>query len=243
MIVGGVTAAIAVGYLFGLLQPVDVVAATNSQVASRVNPHLIDLVAAMATGAVGAFAQCREDVSDTLPGVAIAISLVPPLTVVGITMEAGAYGQSLGAVLLFLTNVAAILLTGVIVMAIFGVHTRSRLVAHRSLHRGRAIAVVVALVAVIAIPLGVATATLTNETINSSKIADVARAWARPANWTLVDVRRIEDSYDIVVSGGLPAPDTAQLRRDLDEAGLGAIAVTVRLVPEERVELPAQSSP
>ena len=63
------------------------IAATNSQVASRVAPRLIDLVAAVATGAVGAFAVVRSDVSDTLPGVAIAISLVPPLAVVGLTLE------------------------------------------------------------------------------------------------------------------------------------------------------------
>ena len=68
----------------------DVVAATNSQVAGRVQPRLIDLLAAVATGVVGAFALVRSDVSDTLPGVAIAISLVPPLAVVGLTLEAGA---------------------------------------------------------------------------------------------------------------------------------------------------------
>jgi uncharacterized membrane protein len=53
------------------------VAETNSQVNGRVHPKLIDLVAALATGAVGSFALVRSDVSDTLPGVAIAISLVP----------------------------------------------------------------------------------------------------------------------------------------------------------------------
>jgi hypothetical protein len=47
-------------------------------VAGRVHPQLIDLIAALATGAVGSFALVRSDVSDTLPGVAIASSLVPP---------------------------------------------------------------------------------------------------------------------------------------------------------------------
>jgi uncharacterized membrane protein len=39
--------------------------------------------------------------------VAIAISLVPPLAVVGLTVESGAPHQSLGAFVLFVTNVAA----------------------------------------------------------------------------------------------------------------------------------------
>jgi uncharacterized membrane protein len=66
------------------------VEAANSQVAARGHPRIVDLVAALATGAVGSIALARSDISDTLPGVAIAISLVPPLAVVGLTLESGA---------------------------------------------------------------------------------------------------------------------------------------------------------
>ena len=52
-------------------------AATNSHVAARVTLQLADLVAALATGAVGSVALVRSDISDALPGVAIAASLVP----------------------------------------------------------------------------------------------------------------------------------------------------------------------
>ncbi|MDN5696776.1 MAG: DUF389 domain-containing protein, partial [Rubrobacter sp.] len=109
LVAGGALTAIAIGWLLGLLVVNGVVADTNSQVAGRVTPRLIDLLAALATGAVGSVALVRRDVSDTLPGVAIAISLVPPLSVVGLTFESGEFGQSLGALLLFLNNVAAIL--------------------------------------------------------------------------------------------------------------------------------------
>ena len=53
--------------LFGLLGPVDVVAETNSQVDGRVHPKLIDLVAALATGAVGSFALVRSERVDLPP--------------------------------------------------------------------------------------------------------------------------------------------------------------------------------
>jgi Domain of unknown function (DUF389) len=53
LVVGGAACVVAIGWLFGLLVPVDVVAETNSQVDGRVHPKLIDLVAALATGAVG----------------------------------------------------------------------------------------------------------------------------------------------------------------------------------------------
>src|SRR5262245_17414817 len=103
LVVLGALVVILLAYAIGTVVPVPVDAETNSQVASRVNPTLMDLFAALATGAVGAFALVRSDVSDTLPGVAIAISLVPPLAVVGLTLEAGKPHQSWGAMLLFLT--------------------------------------------------------------------------------------------------------------------------------------------
>jgi hypothetical protein len=44
-----------------------VIAATNSQVAARVTPRIVDLVAALATGSVGSVALARPDISYTLP--------------------------------------------------------------------------------------------------------------------------------------------------------------------------------
>jgi uncharacterized membrane protein len=44
-----------IAYLLGLTNHAVLLADTNSQIAARVSPRLIDLVAALATGAVGAF--------------------------------------------------------------------------------------------------------------------------------------------------------------------------------------------
>ena len=90
LVITGAAAVVGVGWLAGLLVPYPVVAATNAQVAARVTLQFADLAAALATGAVGSVALVRSDISDTLPGVAIAISLVPPLAVVGLTLESGA---------------------------------------------------------------------------------------------------------------------------------------------------------
>ena len=121
LVIAGAAAVVAVGWLLGLLVPYPVVAQTNAQVAARTTLQVADLVAALATGAVGSVALVRSDISDTLPGVAIAISLVPPLAVVGLTLESGAPRQSLAALLLFTTNVAAILASGIVVMALYRV--------------------------------------------------------------------------------------------------------------------------
>jgi uncharacterized hydrophobic protein (TIGR00271 family) len=94
LVVTGALVAIAVGFVVGLIALNPVLAETNGQVAARVTPRLIDLLAAFATGAVGSIALVRRDISDTLPGVAIAISLVPPLTVAGLALESGSAGQA-----------------------------------------------------------------------------------------------------------------------------------------------------
>ena len=91
---------------------------SNAQITGRVSPRLIDLYAALASGAAGAFAMSREDIADSLPGVAISISLVPPLCVVGIGLSEGQWDASLGALLLFLTNFLSILLAGGGVLAL-----------------------------------------------------------------------------------------------------------------------------
>jgi len=96
LVIAGSVAVVSIAYPIGLLMLLDIVASTNSRVSGRFTPKLIDLVAALVTGFVGAFAVARNDVSDALPGVAIAISLVPPLAVVALTADAGAFDQSLG---------------------------------------------------------------------------------------------------------------------------------------------------
>ena len=184
MILAGALTVVVIGFLLGTLVPEPTVAETNSQVAGRVSPHLIDLVAALATGLVGAFALVRSDVSDALPGVAIAISLVPPLAVVGLTLEAGATRQALGALLLFGTNVAAIIATGTLLLLGYRVRAVAMAGGRPVGRLGRgAIAVVVGLVVVVAIPLGIGSAHVFAQNIAVTGIRPVAERWAEADSW------------------------------------------------------------
>jgi uncharacterized hydrophobic protein (TIGR00271 family) len=238
LVLTGALAVIAVGYGFGLLAEVPVDAATSSQVAGRVNPSLIDLAAAIATGAVGAFAVVRSDVSDTLPGVAIAISLVPPLAVVGLTLEAGKGNEATGALLLFLTNVSAILVTGVLVMGIYRVRAAALESAARPpLGRRAAIAVIAAFLVVIAVPLAGSTARIVDERLTTASVSDVASDWADDSGWEVVGVSVRPGGVVVRAFGPLPQPDAAALRSRLDAAGLDDVDVRLQLVFENRVEL------
>jgi uncharacterized hydrophobic protein (TIGR00271 family) len=239
LVVTGALSVVCVGFLIGLLVPYDVVASTSSQVAGRIHPRLIDLIAALATGAVGSFALVRSDISDTLPGVAIAISLVPPLAVAGITLESGAPHQSVGAALLFLTNVAAILLSGLIVMGLYRVRRTENLsIKARS---GRfSLAVVLVFVIAIAVPLAATSRTVTRETIDASRVQTVATRWAAPSGWTIDSVAPDAGGITVHAAGPPPAPASASLRNELDDAGLDDVKVKLLLVPEYSIDLDAK---
>lgn len=117
--VSGIVFAIGIGVLLGLFLGADT--ATNTQIIARINPTTFDLVTAIAAGGAGAYGLSRPDVSDSLPGVAIAISLVPPLTVVGIAWSQGDFDGGVGALLLFATNMVAILVVGGLTFILTGV--------------------------------------------------------------------------------------------------------------------------
>ncbi len=87
----------------------------DSEILSRTNPTLIDFGIAMAAGMAGAFANTRRSIADAIPGVAIAVALVPPLSVVGISLSLGKQEFAVGSSLLFLTNLICIIFFGSLV--------------------------------------------------------------------------------------------------------------------------------
>ena len=240
LMLAGAAAAIGIAVLVGLLLPVDVLAENNSQVAARVHPRLIDLLAALGTGVVGSIALVRRDISDALPGVAIAISLVPPLSVVGFTFEAGALLQSLGALLLFMTNVAAILGTGIVVMALYGVNRLGEAPATpraRRTHRRNGILVAAAMGVIVLVPLSVSSVSVARSSVFEASVQSVSQRWATDAGWRLQRVTTDPDNTVVVsVEGSLPLPDTTVLEQKLRAGGLDPTQVRLVLVPAYTVD-------
>jgi uncharacterized hydrophobic protein (TIGR00271 family) len=243
LILAGAVAVVLIAYLLGLLVSTDVVAETNSQVAGRVHPRLIDLVSAVATGMVGAFALVRWDVSDTLPGVAIAISLVPPLAVVGLTLESGAPDQALGAFLLFATNVAAIVATGTAVLLFYRVRDIAREAGRPvGVLRGSRLVLVAGVLVLIAVPLGIGSWQVYRQQMILAAAEPVASAWAESEGWLVNEVTYRGDLLRIIAVGPPPEADEEALRRALDDAGLTAVDARVTLVIGGSRELPAEGS-
>jgi uncharacterized hydrophobic protein (TIGR00271 family) len=237
LVVFGALSVIGIAWLMGHFVPYPVVAQTNTQVAARVSPRIIDLVAALATGAVGSVALARSDISDTLPGVAIAISLVPPLAVVGLTLESGASHQAIGALLLFLSNVAAILATGVIVMGIYRLSGAA--VVRTDPSRDRLRKVSVALVAVflvgVIVPLKIDSDRIDATRVRETDVTAVAQNWAHASGWTVVSVATRGGTVYVDAAGPEPEPALTALQAELGAAGLDVEQVRVSL--QERTYL------
>ncbi|GAA1699280.1 DUF389 domain-containing protein [Microbacterium sediminicola] len=149
--------------------------AVNSQVTGRTSPGLLDLAAALATGTAGAFAIARRDLSAVLPGVAIAISLVPPLAVVGVCAGVGAWDSALGALWLFLSNVVALIIASSIVLTIAGYAKDPASLP--TAKRRRAYTVVGVAAAVVIIPLALNTAVSVAIASWGLTIRDTTQTW------------------------------------------------------------------
>ncbi|MCT7962091.1 TIGR00341 family protein [Laspinema sp. D1] len=87
----------------------------QGEILARSQPTLLDLGVALAAGTAGAFAKSRRHVADALPGVAIAVALAPPLSVIGIGISLRSSEIFTGSFLLFLTNLIGIIFSGGIV--------------------------------------------------------------------------------------------------------------------------------
>jgi uncharacterized hydrophobic protein (TIGR00271 family) len=110
----------------------------TSEISARIRPNILDLVVALFSGAVGSVAICKEPkgVATSIPGVAIAVALMPPLCVVGygigiaisLNRISGLQVAS-GGGLLFFTNLVAITFTAMLVF--LGLHIDNYLVRER----------------------------------------------------------------------------------------------------------------
>lgn len=119
----------------------------GSEITSRSQPTLLDLGIAVAAGGISGFAKVQPKISGSLAGTAIAVALMPPVCVVGLGLSQGNLALSVGATLLYLTNLLGITLSCMLTFLLTGC---------TPLHRGRkALVWTLALTTIVVIPLGV----------------------------------------------------------------------------------------
>jgi uncharacterized hydrophobic protein (TIGR00271 family) len=213
---GGIIAAIAVGFILtlpmnSLFQPENI-----NQIMIRTSPGLIDLLAALVTGFAGAFAMSRSDVSDTLPGVAIAISLVPPLANVGILLATFNYSLALGSFLLFLTNYLAILVTGAALFGIMGYSRVTILEKSSNAKRNGLIVVLISLI-VITVPLGYNGYNVVTDNSITQTVNNASTEWLEGSGYELQSINILSSNNTVVVKiiGNGPLPPIEKLQEQV----------------------------
>ncbi|MEM9508944.1 MAG: TIGR00341 family protein [Cyanobacteria bacterium P01_E01_bin.35] len=92
----------------------------GSETLARTQPTLVDLGIAVVAGGISSFAKVRKGVSDAIAGTAIAVALMPPLCVVGLSLSQSKFYFARGAFLLYLTNLLGITLACMIVFVLAG---------------------------------------------------------------------------------------------------------------------------
>mgnify|MGYP001814045727 FL=1 len=144
----GIVFALTIAIALGWFASVDV---TNPEITSRLQVSYADFVLALASGAAGALS-FTSGAPGSLIGVMVAVALLPPLMVFGLLVGDGQFQTSLNALLLLMTNVVCVNISGVAMFLYQGVRPNSWWDAERAKKQTRiAIAVWMILLAILGI--------------------------------------------------------------------------------------------
>ncbi len=236
----GALAAIAVGVVISFITPVlrtDL--PLPGEILARTSPNLIDLCIALAAGATGGFVAVRTEASGALPGVGIAVALVPPLATVGLTAGLGLWSLSFGALLLFATNLVAIVLAAGLVFVAAGL---AAFRDDRGLAQSKvASAIIVIAVVVVAVPLFIHSLQRLEQGDAMAAVAEQTSDWAPDLMLTHVIVDRDVDPIrvTIAVTGADSPPDADLLAARLAARLSTAVDVDVVFAPITTGSAPA----
>jgi uncharacterized hydrophobic protein (TIGR00271 family) len=235
----GVALAIGLAALLTGISPLRVI---TGEIAARTQPNLFDLAVALASGAAGAYAVARKDVAASLPGVAIAAALVPPLGVVGIGMAMGNPSTGWGGLLLFSTNLIAITLAGSILLLLLGFRPTPR--AERAARLRMGLVVSLVLLVLISVPLaavfvGSVRESQTRRVINevlSGSLERYPQFELREATFQELD-GALEVTVTFYAEGELSQEFTDGVMAGLEGALDRRVQLRMRAIPVEAIEL------
>lgn len=131
----GVVGVVGVAAVLTLILPFQNV---TPEILARTRPTTLDLAIAVFSGIAGAVVTLSREkrLSASIPGVAIAVALIPPLGVAGFGIGAGMQGALIkGSLLLFGANLAGIVLSGMLAFLLVGMHRPDVIEAARRWHR------------------------------------------------------------------------------------------------------------
>ena len=205
---------------------------------ARTSPNMLDLGIALAAGAAGAYGQVRKHAAEALTGVAVAVALVPPLAVIGITLQLTEWQLALGASLLFLANVVGIVIAASATFIAAGfVPGRNPLRAHPQIARAISWAAIATIIVVI--PLQFGRGSVLPESDPTTTVIAVVEEYVeqhRPGTEVVdVDVNVVDGStlVDVVIASSLAAPLVNPLAQQISDHLSAPVRLRVLVVASE----------
>ena len=212
------------------------------EVVSRTSPTLFDLTIAFAGGLAASYALAQPRLSPTLPGVAIATALLPPLCVMGIGIAEGRPEVRDGALLLFLANFVAIIFSSAVVFALVGfgplVFRRRREVMERTFILASVMLVLVA-IPLVNFMIGIAGDARENQVIRST-LTDGLESISPDAS--LVSFEKGQEGGELHIIATVRVPrdllyaEGIGLQLDLAENLSQTVALELLVIPVTRLD-------
>ena len=161
---------------------------------------------------------------------AIAISLVPPLCVVGLSIANAQYDDAAGAMLLFLANALAILLAGGGLLVVLGLSAArtGQLAGHA--RRNAFVAISVAII-VVAVPLATTGTQMALASREEQVATNAARSWAGDSGLILRAVSVDGDQVHVTVTGPAVKSSVDTLQAALASALGRSVGVQLETIP------------
>jgi len=165
--------------------------------------------------------------------VAIAISLVPPLCVVGVSLASGETDAALGALLLFIVNVLAILLAGGGVLATLGLHQAATVKLSGNSRRNAFILILVGVV-LVAVPLTLSGTRMVRDVQSQLLVRASANEWLAGSDFELRSVTVVGNEASLIISGPGEPPPFEALVSSLEQAVDNPLTVVLESLGSQR---------
>ena len=236
--VQGAMTAIFIAIVIGLIVPG---AQATSEILSRTEPSLIDLMIALASGMAGAYAIARKEVGEALPGVAISAALLPPLASAGLGVALRDGSIVGGALLLFVTNLIAIVFAASLVFLLLGVRPPTGGRRNRWLRQG--VAVTGLSLLAVSLPL----AFLLWRSVEQGRIEERSREILERqiAEWGSVEIADLDIQYQLQAvevlgtlysQSAITEQQLAELERELEAELRPDVLLRLIVIPAEVLE-------
>jgi uncharacterized hydrophobic protein (TIGR00271 family) len=205
---GGAILAIILSSMLTLINsrlPFFVVQELPNEVLIRTHPSPVDLLIALAGGLAASYAMTRPNISVTLPGVAIATALMPPLCTVGIGVALSRPDVASGAFLLFITNAITIAFAGAFIFFLRGFSPETHMINH---HLPRSLFISAISTLILLIPLTYYSVQFFQQANENLRINRVVAEQVQQLNAELVDLnmKYLSTGLDMVITIRVTSP-------------------------------------